>query len=104
MTHSEIIDSSIALPEEGVPLYVFVPDAYLPEDSVLFAKPWKKRSPTVTLSFREQDAELAGELKGDNYKKLVISQLHTLMQRLDELGLELIADDDARLQEEVDFD
>ena len=66
MTHSQIIDSSIALPEGGVPLYVFVPDLYLPEDAELMAKQWKKRSPTVTLSFRDQDAELARDLQGYN--------------------------------------
>ena len=85
-------------------MYVFTPDLHLPEDADLMSKPWKRGSPSITLSFADQDADLARDLQGSDYKALVTRQVHTLMQRLDELGMELVEDEDKRMQDERAFD
>ena len=66
--------------------------------------PWKRGAPTTTIRVDEPDAELAGALQGAEFKELVTRQVHQLMTRLDELGQELIDDEDARMVQEADFD
>ena len=58
VTHSPIIDSSIAIPEEGVPFYTFCPDLYLMEDSTLMDLPWKNPGVTTCLKVDEIDDSL----------------------------------------------
>ena len=77
---------------------------YLKSDEELMDLPWRRGRPTTTIRVYDQDAELAGALKGDEFKELVTRQVHSLMGRIDELGADLIKDEDKRLEEEIGFE
>ena len=60
--------------------------------------PWKRNLHAVTKRFDKIDEDLQEDLKGDEYKTLVTRLVYTLMKRMDDLGIELIAEEDERMK------
>jgi hypothetical protein len=60
--------------------------------------PWKRNLHAVIQRFDKIEEELQEDLKGDEYKTLVTRLVYTLMKRMDDLGIELIAEEDERMK------
>ena len=62
--------------------------------------PWKRNLHAVAQRFDKIDEDLQEDLKGDEYKTIVTRLVYTLMKRMDDLGIELIAEEDERMKAE----
>ena len=60
--------------------------------------PWKRNLHEVIQRFDKIEEELQEDLKGDEYKTLVTRLVYTFMKRMDDLGIELIAEEDERMK------